>query len=390
MAAARSLNMLINWLMMPPSGWVWIGFLLFVLVSLIQLYFYWWYFRRAAFFRPATKAGFDGPVSVVICARNEYHNLDKNLPFILNQDYPDFEVVVVDDGSDDESELLLQRLQADYPRLKVVRLNENVNFFKGKKLALSVGIKSAKHDSILLTDADCRPAGPHWITRMADNFDGKRQMVLGYGAYEERSGLLNLLIRFDTFFIALQYFGLALAGKPYMGVGRNMAYHRSLFYQAKGFTSHYKVMSGDDDLFVNQVATARNVAVEMHPHSHTVSTPKTSFRAWLRQKRRHMSTGRYYKGGHKRRLGIFHFSQLLFFPLLVLCLATGWNSLVGIVVSGLFLLRTATLLIIFSRFAARLGEKKIFPFSFILDLIHPFISFIFVFSSFSGTTRRWK
>lgn len=382
--------MLINWWMMPPPGWAWIGYVLFLLASLTQLYFYWGGFRRAAFFRPPAKTGFSGPVSIVICARNEYHNLETNLPFVLNQDYSTFEVVVVDDGSDDESDILLQKLQTEHPHLKVVRLKENVNFFKGKKLALSVGIKSAAHDHILLTDADCRPASPHWITRMADNFGEQSEIILGYGAYGKRPGLLNLLIRYDTFFIALQYFGLALAGKPYMGVGRNLAYHRSLFYRVRGFTSHYKVMSGDDDLFVNQVATSRNAAVELHPHSHTVSVPKTSFRSWFRQKRRHMGTGRYYKAAHKRRLGIFNLSQISFYPLLVFCMVSGWESLAGIAAAALFLLRTFSVQLIQYRFSLKLNERKIFPFSLLLDLIHPFLNFIFVFSNLSGTTRSWK
>lgn len=379
-----------NWLLLPPPGWAWIFFVLFALAALIQLFCYWRYFRLAAFYRTRQKPGFSGPVSVVICARNEYHNLEKNLPLILGQDYPGFEVLVVDDGSDDESDILLQGFQSGHPHLKVVRLRENVNFFKGKKLALSVGIKSARHDHVLLTDADCRPAGPHWITRMADNFGEEVRLVLGYGAYEARPGLLNQLIRFDTFFIALQYFGFALGGKPYMGVGRNLAYHRGLFYSVKGFTSHYKVMSGDDDLFVNQVASPGNFGVEMHPHSHTVSLPKTSFRSWFRQKRRHMSTGKYYRGSHKRRLGMFHASQLLFYPLFATALVTGWNSLAGLIVAGLFLLRAGSVWLVFSRFARKLGENKILAFSFLWDLLHPYFNFIFVFSSLQGNTKRWQ
>jgi poly-beta-1,6-N-acetyl-D-glucosamine synthase len=379
-----------NWLLLPPPGWAWVFFVGFAMVACVQLYFYWRYFRLAAFHRTRQKPGFSGPVSVVICARNEYRNLEKNLPLVLEQDYPDFEVVVVDDGSEDESDLLLQGMQSDYPHLKVVRLRENVNFFKGKKLALSVGIKSAQHDHVLLTDADCRPVGPHWITRMADNFGEAVRLVLGYGAYETRPGLLNLLIRFDTFFIALQYFGFSLGGKPYMGVGRNLAYHRALFYQAKGFTSHYKVMSGDDDLFVNQVAAPGNFGVEMHPHSHTVSVPKTSAGDWFRQKRRHMSTGKYYRGSHKRRLGLLHASSLLFYPLLAMALVTGWDSLAGSIAAGLFLLRTGSVWLVFSRFAQKLGEKKILAFSLLWDLLHPYLNFIFVFASLLGNTKRWK
>lgn len=379
-----------DWFLLPEFAWNWAIMGLFALVVLVQLFYFWFYFSRAAFYRPGQKEGFVGPVSVVICARNEFHNLEKNLPLVLQQDFPEFEVVVVDDGSDDDSDVLLQQLQSDYKHLKVVRLKENVNFFKGKKLALSVGIKSAKNDTILLTDADCRPASPHWITRMADNFGGSTGIVLGYGGYECRPGFLNRMIRFDTFFIALQYFGFALAGRAYMGVGRNLSYQRALFYQAKGFTSHYKIMSGDDDLFINQVATPGNVAIELHPHSHTISVPKTSFRDWFRQKKRHLSTARHYKKGHKRRLGIFWFSQTVYYPLLALSLVYAGESLFGILVAGLFLLRTFSVLLIFFRFGKNLREERMFPVSLLFDIMYPLFNLIFVVLSQFGPTKRWK
>jgi glycosyltransferase involved in cell wall biosynthesis len=379
-----------NWLMPPDPLWTWAVFAFFVMVAVIQLFYFWFYFRRAAFFSPGRKPGYDGPVSVVVCARNEYHNLEKNLPLLLSQDYPDFEVVVVDDGSDDDTDLLLQQMKARHPHLKVVPLRENVNFFKGKKLALSVGIKSAAHEVLLLTDADCRPASPHWLLRMVDNYGDGTGIVLGYGAYEKHPGLLNRLIRFDTFFIALQYMGMALAGRAYMGVGRNLSYKRALFYAVKGFTSHYKIMSGDDDLFVNQVATSENVAVEMNPQSHTLSFPKTSWRAWYRQKRRHMSTSVHYKPSHKRRLGLFSFTHLAFYPLLAAILAGAAQSLFGLVAVGLFLVRSASLLILLSGFARRLQEKGLLPFSLLHDLVHPLINFIFVVSSMFSANKAWK
>ena len=225
----------------------------YVLAIMIQLIYYWVVFSRFAFYKKANRTIYSEAISIVICAKNEYHNLKKHLPKILGQDYPDFEVVVVNDGSDDETIFYLEDLAREHKHLSVVNLSENLNFFKGKKFALSLGIKSAKNQNLVLTDADCDPAGKSWLQTMANGFADQKEVVLGYGKYYEYPGFVNKIIRFETVFTALQYFSLALWGKPYMGVGRNLAYKKSLFYQAKGFISHYNVSSGDDDLFINKV-----------------------------------------------------------------------------------------------------------------------------------------
>ncbi len=379
-----------NWLYEVEWELPWILFFMFAGVGLIQLFYYWVYFSRLAFYKPKSKNTYTGSVSVVISAHNEYNNLKKNLRYILTQDYHDYEVVVVDDASDDDSAHFLQQMEAKYGHLKVVTLKDSVNFFKGKKLPLSIGIKSAKSDVVLLTDADCRPAGPHWITRMADNFEGQTELVLGYGGYEVKPGLLNKLIRFDTLFAAMQYLSMALAGIPYMGVGKNLSYKKGLFYRVKGFTSHYKILSGDDDLFVNQTATKDNVAIEISPHSFTITAPTNSFKAWLNQKRKKHTTGKYYKRRHKRLLGMFSFTQFLFYPLFISTLVIGGIGMVSFMAAGVFLLRLFTQMIIFSKVTARFNERNIFPYSILFELVYPFISFIFVLASLFYSKQTWK
>src|SRR5688572_33381892 len=129
---------------------------------------------------------------------------------------------------------------------------------------------------------------------MQDAYTNGVEVVLGYGAYYKRPGMLNKLIRFETFHSALQYFSLALAGLPYMGVGRNLSYKKELFLRNKGFSSINHVLSGDDDLFINQVATKHNVNVVLDQEAFTLSEPKRRFKDWIRQKNRHYSTGKYY------------------------------------------------------------------------------------------------
>ncbi len=330
---------------------------LLVVTLLVQLVFYFAVFGRLAFYNPAKRSFSESkpPVSVIICAKNEYHNLVRFLPVILEQDYPEYEVIVVNDASDDDTFYLLRELKDKYARLKVVNIHENLNFFSGKKFPLSLGIKSAMYEQLLLADADCYPAGANWISSMQQAFTDKTEIVLGYGAYISQPGILNKLIRFDTLMVAMQYMGYALAGMPYMGVGRNLAYHRSLFYNSGGFIKHYKLISGDDDLFINQVANKYNTRVQPDKDAFTYSKPKQTFGSWFRQKRRHLTTGGFYKFKHKVVLGLFSLSQLLFFALLII-LAIYRVEL--IILASVFVVRLATQLFITKKCMMRLHEKN--------------------------------
>src|SRR5690606_34092381 len=164
---------------------------------------------------------------------------------------------------------------------------EHIAVKHGKKFALSLGIKAAQYEHLVFTDADCVPESSDWLTHMAGAFSGGKEIVLGYSPYLRRAGMLNALIRFETFHTAMSYLSYALKGKPYMGVGRNMAYTKSLFFRGKGFASHMHIASGDDDLFVNQNATPHNTTICIHPEAHVWSEPKTTFSAYARQKTRH-------------------------------------------------------------------------------------------------------
>lgn len=349
-------------------------------VTIIQLIFYWFIFSRLAFYNASKRTFSDQkpPVSVIICAKNEYHNLVRFLPVVLEQDYPEYEVIVVDDASDDDTFYLLRELSDKYNKLKVVTIRENLNFFTGKKFPLSLGIKSANYEKLLLADADCSPAGPHWIEQMQRAFTGKTVIVLGYGAYLEQPGLLNKLIRFDTLQVAMQYMSLALSGLPYMGVGRNLAYHRSLFYDSGGFIKHYKLISGDDDLFINQVANKYNTRVQPAVDAFTYSKPKQTLGSWIRQKRRHLTTGGFYKLKHKLVLGTFSLTQFLFFALLILLAVFKVEPLV---LGSLFILRLGTQIYIIKRTMIRMQEKH---FLLLVPFFELFLLFVNTWLGFVG------
>jgi cellulose synthase/poly-beta-1,6-N-acetylglucosamine synthase-like glycosyltransferase len=366
-----------------------IVFIVFGAAWLMMMLYYWLVFSRLAFYNPGKKEkNMEFPsVSIVIAARNEYTNLSSFLPEVLEQDYPEYEVIVVNDASDDDSVELLDELKRKYPHLNVLNLRENINFFKGKKFPLSLGIRSAKYEHLLLTDADCRPSGKQWIKTMMSHYRPGVEIVLGYGKYAESGSLLNLLQRYDTLFTAMQYFSLALAGMPYMGVGRNLSYKKQLFNSVKGFSSHYRVQSGDDDLFINKVAQKSNTAICTESEGHTISQRATSFARWIRQKRRHMTTGKFYKSKHKFLLGLLSITRLVFWGTLIALLIRLFNT--AWVVSAA-LLMLAIFLLMVKKSMSKLKEKKLFLISPILDIL---LLVIYLFINFANLIRKpdkWK
>jgi len=257
------------------------------------------------------------PLSVVICARNEVVNLREYLPLVLKQNYLNYEVIVVNDRSWDGTDELLEELAKEFKHLKVVNIVDGEKFIAGKKFAVTMGIKAAEHDWLVFTDADCAPASSQWLLGMQQPEDDDIEILLGYSPYLKRKGLLNALIRFETFFTAVNYLSFALKGMPYMGVGRNMAYKKSLFFKNKGFAAHMHIPSGDDDLFVNAHATKFNTAIQIDPDAHVWSNPNSTFGAYLRQKKRHFGAGKLYKSKHKFILSFQIIMQFLFYTLLI-------------------------------------------------------------------------
>ena len=366
----------------------WLPVALLSLVTLIQLYYYLRYFVLLAFYRKkAQEVNRENAVSIVICARDEADEIARNLPGILVQKYKSsHEVVVVNDNSNDDTKYLLEGLYRDFKQLHIVELVQEAMHIPGKKFPLSMGIKSAKHEILLLTDADCIPTSEHWLKIMQDAFVPDIEIVLGYGAYKKKNGLLNWMVRFDAFHTAIQYFSFALAGKPYMGVGRNLAYKKALFFKQKGFAAHHHIPGGDDDLFVNACATSKNTAVVIDKDAFTLSSPPNSWKEWMSQKRRHNGTGKYYKFKHKWLLGWYMITHVLFYPSLVLgFLIFDWKIMLGI-----FLVRLLVQSIVFYRAMKKLGEKDLFPFFLLWDLWMFFYYIYFMSALWKKPKPHWS
>jgi len=362
------------------------------LVFCYQMYFYCRYINGIIRYRNKIRKGKvtfldEKPgVSIIICSKNEADKLKEFLPAILEQDYPNFEVIVVNDGSTDETDMLLIDLLKKYPRLRTTFVPMEATNLSTKKLGISLGIKAAKNDFLLFTDADCQPKSQDWISLMVRNFVPKVEFVLGYGAYFHRKGLLNRLINYDTFFIALQYMGMAVAGKPYMGVGRNLAYRKTTFLHHNGFSESLGLISGDDDLFVNKTATKNNTRVEISPESITFSEPKTTWKSWYSQKARHLSVSPSYTWQSKLILFMEPFTRGLFYLICLVLLLQG-NWLLSLTVVAIFLIRYLTQLFIVNRTAKHFKERRFVLLLLIFDIFLPFITLsIFI----TGNASRKK
>lgn len=326
------------------------------------------------------------PVSVIICAKNEDENLTEFLPKVLTQDYPNFEVIVVNDCSYDNTENVIDEYVKIFPNLKKVTIKEDAYYKHGKKFAILVGIKAATHQNLVFIDADCYPESNQWLKNMAAGFSKEREIVLGYGAYEKQEGFLNKLIRFDSFLIGAQFLTAAIKNRAYMGVGRNLAYKKDLFYKNKGFSNHYHINSGDDDLFVNQVANSTNTNVCIDKSAITYSKAKTSFKSWKLQKARHLTTSPHYKSSSKTRIAFAYFSQY-FFWLSLIPLFFSVNT--AIVAAGLFLLKVFFQWFVVRKAAIKLNEPDLWLLSFVYELLLLLIYPIFHLAKITYKPNNW-
>ena len=363
-------------------------FYTFVVVVLIQVVFYIVFFRKFAFVKQKKERSKNISISVIICAKNEAENLQNFLPSILNQDYPSFEVVLINDASQDTTLDVMKEFAAKNNSIKIVNVKNIEAFWGNKKYAITLGIKASLYDFLLFTDADCKPVSKHWIKEMSSHFSNTKTIVLGYGAYTKvKKSLLNKLIRFETLLTAIQYFSFANIGLPFMGVGRNLAYRKDVFFNANGFMNHMDVRSGDDDLFVNQVATAKNTSISFSKKSFTTSLPKTTFSTWFRQKKRHVSTAKHYKLKHKMLLALFYITQFLFWLLAITLLVVlfKWK-----IVLALLIVRLTIQFIVYGFSAKKLGEIDVIALLPFLELFLIVVQLTIFISNLVSKPKRWR
>lgn len=314
------------------------------------------------------------PLSVIIVAKDAANELKENLPFILEQDYPEFEVIVIYDSAADDCDDVLKLLEDKYPNLYHTFIPDSARYISHKKLGITMGIKASRHDWLVFTESNCRPQSKRWLKQMARNFTPATEIVLGYSNYEKASGWFNKKITFDTLLNSMRYLGMAISGHPYMGTGRNLAYRKSLYYKQKGFSSHLNMQRGEDDLFINETANEYNTRVETDPESLVrISVPKYK-RIWREEKISYMATSRLFKGTARYLIGFETCSRLLFY---ITTIATIIISIIlhQWIIAGIALLlwtlRFALQLIIFRKVSKYLGERKFYALLPVFDLLQP-------------------
>lgn len=360
--------------------------IIFFICLVIQLFYHWEHFSKVAFYKKNAQPKLDEalePVSIVLCARNAYEYLIEIIPVLLKQDYPDFEIVVVNDCSDDETEEYLKDLERKEPRVKPVQLKQHLNFFNGKKFPLSMGIKSAQNDLIILTECKCMPVNDQWLRSMVNRYNTCTEIVIGYSPYVQKKSSLNRIMRFDTLQNGLLYLSAALKRHPYMGIGNNLSYRKDLFYRNQGFISHYTTAVGEDDLFINQVATKKNTEVLIDAENAILTNPTSNFKFWMRQKSSRYSTVSKYNRRARLMLSLFYISQFLFYTSFIALLALNAQPAFSItngavfyipILVFFFLLRFGSQLFIYHKASKRLGEKGLLPGLIIYDFLFAFFS----------------
>ncbi|MCQ2324231.1 MAG: glycosyltransferase [Paludibacteraceae bacterium] len=359
-----------DWCLVGALGLVW----------LLQCYFYIRYMcgvcRKFACAKVENqKSKVESPgVSVIVCARNEAENIDNYVQHLLRQDYPTFEVILVNDSSEDETQAMMERYAQQDPRVKLTFVPHGARLGSTKKFGLTLGAKAAQYDLLLLTDADCCPQSTHWISTMVAPFANPQvEVVLGYGAYFTNHTLLSRLIHYDTLFNGLHYLGSAQVGHPYMGVGRNLAYRKSTFFDRGGFSDQMTKFAGDDDLFVNKVATADNTAVVVGADSLTWSAPKETWKEWIQQKRRHLSVSPSYKRVTKFRLVLEPISRALFYALLIV-IGVSAMPLAWMIAGVIVVLRLMMQYIVLNKGAKVLAQQPIGWDLVVLDIVMPVLT----------------
>ena len=315
------------------------------------------------------------PLSVILVAKDAASDLQKNLPAILEQDYPEFEVIVIyEQSGDDNCEDVLKLLKDKYPHLHHSFIPDSARYISHKKLGITMGIKASHHDWLVFTEPNCAPTSNQWLRKLARNFTQDTDIVLGYSNYEKTKGWFNRKITFDTLLNSMRYLGSAIGGHPYMGCGRNLAYRKSLYYAQKGFSSHLNLQRGEDDLFINQTASKKNTRVEVSPESIVRITAPHFSKDWSEEKLSYNMTSRYFKGMSRYLMGFETSSRLLFFLAITACLAYGiWAQdwiMVGIA-SFLWLLRFIILLVVFRKTSLALNERKFYSTLLLFDWMQP-------------------
>lgn len=327
-----------------------------------------------------TKMDASSQVSVILCFKNGINQLKTNLAHIIKQNHPNYAIILADDFSTDGSTEYIKGIDSEKLAVHYYKVKQNMH---GKKQALQEAIAFSKSEFLLLTDNDCKPASDNWISLMTRALETK-DIVLGYSPYVYEHTALSLWVHFEGWITAVQYLSYSIVGIPYMGVGRNVAYKKSLWQDPK-LNLHRDLSSGDDDLFINQLATKTNTAICLDKDSFVYTQSPANLKAYFNQKRRHYSTANRYKTIHKILLSTYSLSQVCFYTALILTLINGSYK----IAVGAYLLRLIIMLPIVNRLRKLLNAAFGLIMYPILDFFQAIHYLIFSFTVFIPQKNKW-
>lgn len=346
--------------------------IIFGVVTLIQLVYYYVIYGRFAFHRKKSAFGFrDIPLSVVVVVRDDAAQLLQTLPYLLEQQYDFFEIVVVNDRSRDENSLhAIKEYKERYSNIKIVDLSTAVSTSRGKKMAISMGIKCATYDHILLTSPNCIPASKQWLSLMAQNFQFQQKIVLGYNTFVKKNNPFNHFLHYDNLIGAVQYFSHALLHSTYRGDINNVAFVRPLFYQQKGFISYNHLLYGEEDIFIHRAANKNNTAIEFSPDATTVRQHVPQYRYWRLHKVSLFFTRKYNSFKNRCLLGLYELTNLLFYIFLAISIITALHQPLALYITlGIALVRIISMYIVLGISAKKLQEKQVIPHFLFYDIL---------------------
>ncbi|MEQ6118258.1 glycosyltransferase [Reichenbachiella sp. MALMAid0571] len=364
-------------------------FILFLIAASVQT-IYWLFFAVSILSHKLDRgvnAQNASAISIIICAYNDLENLKKLLPNLYQQEYSDYEIIVVNDKSNDGTyDFLLEESKVN-PLLKMVDIDRTPDHINSKKYAITLGVKVAKYERLLFTDADCIPASDQWVKSMADSFEDKTHFALGYSQFKSEPGFVNTFSRYETQMTGMLYNSFAIAGNPYMGVGRNMAYNKSVFFENNGFNQFQKILGGDDDLFVNQYANGANTEVCLGKDALVWSYSKKTIPDYFKQKLRHISVSKYYNTKDKLLLGLYSLSHLLFwFAFIILAVANYFPEFVF----GVLAIRLILNGLIVNSISKKFGERIVIWSLPIIDFVYSVYLLIMGFATLSTKKVTWS
>lgn len=355
------------------------------LVSLwIVQMIYWWVYLAKPYYKQkklSSLAEEDDsklpPVSVILCVQNEEENIEKHLVPILEQDYPKFEVIVVDNHSWDDTVDVLKRLKQTYKHLYFTFVPDGTRNISRKKLGVTLGVKAAQYSTLLFTEPDSYPQGNRWIRSMVNDVPHESFVVLGFSALEQNKGLVNKYMALDYFYSNIQSLSMALQGKSYGANGRNMLYNKMHFENKKGFSKHRFLEVGEDDLFVNEIVEKKNIIAKVSKEA-LVFSKWEGRGVWNKWKSNRALTKHFYPSKYKLFWRIESFSRILFLSLMVYCIAAYFSSIIlPSVALGLYLIRTFSQQFVVNKTAKKLNLKGFSLILPIYDILQPFVNFYF-------------